>query len=136
MKNAAMLALLASALTTGALAQSDPISLSDVTTGSVVRVSARRPLVNLGHATVLACTTNELVVRQSKQTYTIRVADLLDFAMLERAESPAIGPGQEDQPAATPATQGNKASGQSAKGASPPPSGLAAVWAKIASFWR
>jgi hypothetical protein len=136
MKNAAMLALLASALTTGALAQSDPISLCDVTTGSVVRVSARRPLVSLGHATVLACTTNELVVRQSKQTYTIRLTDLLDLAMLERAEPTAIGPEQADRPAAMSAAQGDKASGHSTTGAPPPLTGLAAIWAKIASFWR
>ena len=132
MKNVFMLALLASVLTQGAIAQPDALNLSDLTTGSVVRVSARRPVVTLGHAVVLRHTTNELVVNQSKQTYTIQITNLVDFQILERAEPP---PAADSPQSAIETTKGAKTATEAGKGTAQV-SMLAAFWEKITSLWR
>jgi len=132
MKNVVMLALVASTLGSISHAQVDEQGLADLTTGSVVRLSARRPVVTLGRAVVLGRTNDALVVSQSKQTYTIAASNLIELVVLERAEPPP----QADQPDGTDGASSAEGKGSAASRGGLPSSMLAALWQKITSFWK
>jgi hypothetical protein len=69
----------------------DYFNPKDMTPGSVVRIAARRPAINLGRAEVVDCTTNLLTVRHNKDKFTVVPSNVLEMVMIERAPGGAAG---------------------------------------------
>lgn len=66
--------------------------------GTVIRIAAERPVVNLAKADVVRCTTNTIIVRHKRDKFTIAQKDIYELVVLqpgpelpatEASESPA-----------------------------------------------
>jgi hypothetical protein len=104
--------------------------------GSIVRVSARRPPINLGRAEVVNCTSDLLTVRHERETFHILSSNVLQLAVV------VAGPGGSRSNA--PAAASAKASSDAPAGADTKPGKDAAtqvslaksLWQKVAGLWK
>jgi hypothetical protein len=110
--------LLLAANAIGAEEAFDPRS---VPPGSIVRIAARRPPINLGRAEVVECTSNAVTLRHDRDRFTVALSNVLELAVLEKGKE-IVEPG----------------AGQN--GASPKKGGPAAkstnLWDRIKGFWK
>lgn len=107
--------------------------------GTIVRLAARRPVISLGHAEVVQCTSNQITVRQTAGTFTVAAADILDLAILDPIKTE---PSATNGAAASSANSTNSASKKSGKDSKPgreaanPPPPPRSFWEKVKALWQ
>ncbi len=97
--------------------------------GTIVRISARRPAINLSRAEVVTCTNRALTVSHKREWYLVAESNLIDLVVLER---PDPDPGSD--PSAAGADSGN--SGSSSDRASSRNKAPKTAWQRLLSFWK
>ena len=123
-------------------AQESPVfNPTNLAPGTVVRIVAKRPAINLGHAEVLQCTSNQITVRQSggsvsAGTFSVASANVLELAIVESAKGSTPAENREgtattDAPSKRPAstTETSSEPGRPA----PPKTNL---WERLKGFWK
>lgn len=93
--------------------------------GSVVRIAAVRPAINLGRATVVECTSNQVTLRHNHDRFTVAATNILDMIVIEKGVVTAS-----DDESAKPGSEGGKES------AAPAASLVKNLWARLRSLWQ
>ncbi len=125
------LILVAGMALVGGVVSSAEVSLTTATLppGTIVRISARRPAINLGRAEVVACTNRALTVSHKREWYLVAESNLIDLVVLERPES---DPGADPSAASADSGSSGSASDRAGSRKKAPKS----VWQRLLSFWK
>jgi hypothetical protein len=110
-------------LTAGAVSGGDTFNPRALTPGSVVRIAARRPAINLGRAEVVACTTNVVTVRHKQDRFAVAASNVIEMAMIEKGPplpEPDVAPGGTPAPPSDLETKASRKTG---------------LWETIKGYW-
>jgi hypothetical protein len=93
--------------------------------GSIVRIAAVKPPINLGRATVMECTSNQLTLRHRNDRFKVAATNILDMVVIERGTYTA----STDEHA-------ESASDEPKESAAPAPPPKKNLWERIKSLWQ
>jgi hypothetical protein len=108
----------------GTWAEEEGLNPANLPAGSIVRVVARQPAINLARAKVVECTTNTIVVKHKKDSFTIIASNILEISLLEKASPTVTTDGQVEGDTNLPAGKSNK------NGTKP------TLWERIKNLWK
>jgi hypothetical protein len=111
-------------LAAAAVQGQDAFNPKSLPTGTVVRIVARKPPINLGRAEVLDCSSNLLYLRHNRDKFSIVPSNIMELAIVEKAPAPAASEahpegGADGQKESSDQTQGKKS-----------------LWERIKALWR
>ena len=98
-------------------------SPKNIPPGSIVKIVARRPAINIEKAEVVSCTTNQLVIRYNQDRFTVEATNVLQLLMIDRAQAAATSDGQTNSAPDDPS--GAKKS-----------QGLLALWTRVKNYFK
>lgn len=118
------------------LAQAPTFNPANLGPGSVVRIAARRPPINLARAEVVQCATNQITVRQigvvNGGVFTVNAGNVLDLAILESVPAPVSPEARAAATNSSATLPGQLGAVKAAGPKQPPKSGL---WERIKRLW-
>jgi hypothetical protein len=127
------LALLSPVVALGAEKRLDPESIPP---GAVVRLAARKPPVNLAHAEVVSCTSNQITVLNNDEQFTIAANNLLSLTVLKGSTNGPPGSGFPASQGASPSSKGPGNAADPAPATAPEPPAKKSLWQKLSSLWK
>jgi hypothetical protein len=108
----------------GASAGEECFNPASMPAGSIVRIVAKRPPINLRKAEVMECTTNRLLIQCRGDQFTVSASNVLDIELIEKGiassgKAAANEPSANAAPASPTLNSTNKS-----------------FWARIKSLWK